>query len=298
MEKLDGKVALVSGAVSGIGLGIAKVLMQEGVKVALGYRREDSLREALAALGGASQKLLPVKLEVTERSSWEQAAAQTERTFGKLHLLVNNAGTSFTGTIDKAAQDDWDWILKVNLFGVVHGISACLPRIRAHGEGGHIVNVSSMAAYLPSGEVGLYSTSKFAVRGLTAALRQTLAPENIGVSELAPGLTRSNIHHAAEKRPAEFGDTAFKPDPSIVQAFGEMMSLGMDPEEVGRTMIDGIRRNQPVIFSHPEFKDELRENYEALVAAFPEGDVPEARRAIEERRRAAATSGGGLVDAG
>jgi len=296
METVKGKVALISGAVSGIGLGIAKTLAGCGVKVALGYRREDHLDQAMQwFVQRPETEVLPVKLDVTDRVAWERAADETEARFGKIHILVNNAGTTFPGTIDRATIDDWEWIMKVNFYGVVHGVSACIPRIRSHGEGGHIVNVSSMAAYLPASEVGLYSTSKFAVRGLTASLRSTLASDNIGVSELAPGLTRSNIHHAAENRPAEYSNTQFKPDPDFTRMFGEIMNLGMDPEEVGRKVIAGILANQPVIFSHPEFREELRGLGDALVAAFPDEAVPPGRLAIEERRRMAATEGGSLV---
>ncbi|HWW63281.1 MAG TPA: SDR family oxidoreductase [Sphingomonadaceae bacterium] len=296
METLDGKVALISGAVSGIGLGIAKAFVDRGVKVALGYRREDHRDQAMRYFARRPDaEVLPVKLDVTDRAEWERAADQTEARFGKLHILVNNAGTTFPGTIDQATPSDWEWIMQVNFYGVVHGVSACIPRIRRHGEGGHIVNVSSMAAYLPAGEVGLYSTSKFAVRGLTASLQPALAADNIGVSELAPGLTRSNIHHAAEKRPARYGDTQFKPDTDFTRAFGEIMRHGMDPDEVGRKTIAGILANQPVIFSHPEFREELREMGDALVAAFPDEAVPPERLAIEERRRASATEGGTLV---
>jgi NAD(P)-dependent dehydrogenase (short-subunit alcohol dehydrogenase family) len=296
MKTLERKVALISGAVSGIGLGIAKALADRGVKVALGYRREDHLDQAMRWFAQRPEtEVLPVKLDVTDRAAWERAADETEARFGKIHILVNNAGTTFPGTIDRATLDDWEWIMKVNFYGVIHGVSACIPRIRSHGEGGHIVNVSSMAAYLPASEVGLYSTSKFAVRGLTASLRPTLASDNIGVSELAPGLTRSNIHHAAENRPPEYSNTQFKPDPDFTRMFGEIMNLGMDPEEVGRKVITGILANQPVIFSHPEFREELLDLGDALVAAFPDEAVPPARLAIEERRRMAAMDGGSLV---
>jgi NAD(P)-dependent dehydrogenase (short-subunit alcohol dehydrogenase family) len=291
MEQLRGKTALISGAVSGIGLGIAKTLAREGTKIALGYRRLDHLEAAMGWFkANGFSDVHPVRLDVADVESWRSAADETEAAFGKIHLLINNAGTTFAGTIDKATPDDWQWIMQVNFQGVVNGLMTCIPRIRRHGEGGHIVNVSSMAAYLPAAEVGLYSASKFAVRGLTAGLRPTLAGDNIGVSELAPGLTRSNIHHAAENRPPEFANTSFRPDPGFVHAFGEMMSLGMDPEEVGRKAVAGILANVPVIFSHPEFREEFRAACEELIAAFPDEPVPPERQAIEDRRRNASGS--------
>lgn len=297
MEQLRGKTALISGAVSGIGLGIAKTLAREGTKIALGYRRKDHLDAAMEWFEAEGLRdVLPVQLDVADTASWQSAADATEKTFGKIHLLINNAGTTFAGMIDKATADDWQWIMQVNFYGVINGLMTCIPRIRQHGEGGHIVNVSSMAAYLPAAEVGLYSASKFAVRGLTASLRPALAGDNIGVSELVPGLTRSNIHHAAENRPAEYGNTSFNPDPAFVAAFGEMMSLGMDPEEVGQKTVAGIRANAPVIFSHPEFREEFREACEELIAAFPDEPVPPERQAIEDRRRAGAAGGGSVIE--
>jgi NAD(P)-dependent dehydrogenase (short-subunit alcohol dehydrogenase family) len=287
MKTIAGRTAVITGAVSGIGLGIAKVFAAAGMKIVLGYRRRDHLDDAMAWFEQRPGSLVyPVELDVTDRGAWRATMDAAEAHFGQIDVLVNNAGISFVGSIDRATYDDWDWIMKVNFGGVVNGIMECLPRIRRHGRGGHIINVSSMAAYLPAAEVGLYSTSKFAVRGLTESLRPALAPHRIGVSELVPGLTRSNIHHAAEGRPAEYANTAFTPSPELVSQFGQMMSLGMDPEEVGRRTLAGMRENRPVIFSHPESRDEVREACDAIVAAFPTDTPPPERLAIEERRRA------------
>jgi short-subunit dehydrogenase len=192
------------------------------------------------------------------------------------------------GPTDTATYADYDWIMGVNFGGVVNGLVSFLPRIKAHGEGGHVVNVASMAAYLSGPQAGIYTASKFAVRGLTESLRYNLAPHDIGVSLMCPGLTRTNAWNSALRRPEAFGDSGLGPvDPAQLQTFGGAFELGMDPDEVGRKTVEGIRENRAVIFSHPEFADDFREIYEASVAALPVEPVPEGRANIERLRREA-----------
>lgn len=298
MENLEGRVALISGAVSGIGLGIARAFARAGIHVALGWRREDHLAKALELFAADGLPApLAVKLDVLHPAQWQAAVATTVARFGRLDILVNNSGVNFVGTVDKATDDDWDWVMGVNFRSIIHGVRAALPAIRAHGEGGHILNVTSMAAFLPGAEVGVYCVSKFAARGYTEVLRPTLAGENIGVSELAPGLTRSNIAFSMANRPAEFADASNAADPVMTEVFDRMTQLGMDPLLVGEKVVDGIRRNIPLILSHPEFRDEVAEEFDAIVAAFPVGEaVPPERLRIEEARRASKHGGGSLLE--
>jgi NAD(P)-dependent dehydrogenase (short-subunit alcohol dehydrogenase family) len=289
MRELQGKVAFVSAGVSGLGLGIAKALAHAGVRLALSYRNSahrDAAAEWFVATGHPAP--LMIQLDVQDRSAFAAAAIQVERHFGKVHLLVNNAGVSVFGPTDTATYADYDWIMGVNFGGVVNGLVSFLPRIKAHGEGGHVVNVASMAAYLSGPQAGIYTASKFAVRGLTESLRYNLAPHDIGVSLMCPGLTRTNAWNSALRRPEAFGDSGLGPvDPAQLQTFGGAFELGMDPDEVGRKTVEGIRENRAVIFSHPEFADDFREIYEASVAALPVESVPEGRANIERLRREA-----------
>jgi NAD(P)-dependent dehydrogenase (short-subunit alcohol dehydrogenase family) len=289
MRELQGKVAFVSAGVSGLGLGIAKALAHAGVRLALSYRNSahrDAAAEWFAATGHAVP--LMIQLDVQDRAAFAAAAIQVEHHFGKVHLLVNNAGVSVFGPTDTATYADYDWIMGVNFGGVVNGLVSFLPRIKAHGEGGHVVNVASMAAYLSGPQAGIYTASKFAVRGLTESLRYNLAPHDIGVSLMCPGLTRTNAWNSALRRPEAFGDSGLGPvDPAQLQTFGGAFELGMDPDEVGRKTVEGIRENRAVIFSHPEFADDFREIYEASVAALPVEPVPEGRANIERLRREA-----------
>jgi NAD(P)-dependent dehydrogenase (short-subunit alcohol dehydrogenase family) len=288
MKNVVGRTAVITGGVSGIGLGVAKAFAAAGMNLALTYRREDHRDSALAWFrehGYANVRM--VKLDVTDREGFLRAADDIEAAFGEIHVLCNNAGMSIMGPMDEATYDDWDWVLNVNLGGVINGLVTFLPRIKRHGQGGHIINVASMAAYLAVKDVGLYTTTKFAVRGLTEALRQNVRQHGIGVSLMCPGLTRSNIHESALGRPDRYADTAHPVDVGLVGQFGQMMALGMDPDEVGRKTLNGMLRDDPVIFTHPEFREELRESFEQIVAAFPDEPAPPERVALEEGRRAA-----------
>ena len=302
MDRFEGKAALISGAVSGIGLGIARAFARAGIDVALGYRREDHLRQAqeLFAADGLPAPL-PVRLDVLHPQDWRDAVAATTERFGRLDILVNNSGVNFVGTVDKATDDDWNWVMGVNFRSIIEGVRAALPAIRAtvraHGESGHILNVTSMAAFLPGAEVGVYCVSKFAARGFTESLRPALVEEGIGVSELAPGLTRSNIAWSMANRPAAFADASNTADPAMTEVFDRMTRLGMDPLLVGEKALDGIRRNMPLILTHPEFRDEVAEEFDAILAAFPVGEeVPAERLRIEEARRASKHGGPGLLE--
>lgn len=199
----QGKTALITGGVSGIGFGIARAFSAAGMDLVLAYREEAHRAEAESWFVKEGRPMPRfVRLDVTDRQAWGDVADVA----GKVHVLVNNAGISVFGPTDEASFADYDWIMGVNFGGVVNGLVTMIPRIKAHGEGGHIVNVASMAAFLPGPQAGIYTASKFAVRGLTESLRYNLAPYGIGVSLMCPGLTRTNAWGSALKRPDEFPD--------------------------------------------------------------------------------------------
>jgi len=184
----------------------------------------------------------------------------------------------------------------VNFGGVVNGLISFLPGMKAHGEGGHVVNVASMAAYLSGPQAGIYTASKFAVRGLTESLRYNLAPHAIGVSLMCPGLTRTNAWTSALKRPDDFGDTGFAPvDADELEQFGTAFELGMDPLEVGQKTLAGMIANNGLILTHGEFAEDFSEIYQTSLDALPDEEIPEGRLHIERLRRAgnkAAAQGG------
>jgi NAD(P)-dependent dehydrogenase (short-subunit alcohol dehydrogenase family) len=286
----QGKTALITGGVSGIGFGIARAFAAADIDLVLTYRNAEYRDQAADWF---RQQRCPqprfVALDVTNREGWRQMAEE----IGPVHVLVNNAAVSVFGPTDTASYADYDWIMGVNFGGVVNGLVTFIPLIKAASAGGHIVNVASMAAYLPGPQAGIYTASKYAVRGLTECLRFNLAQYGIGVSLVCPGLTRTNAWDSALRRPAGFAASGFAPpDREELARFGEAFAVGMDPLEVGQKTLAGMKENRAVIFTHPEFAEDLDEVHQACRAALPQEPVPEGRLRIERLRRAAMRAAG------
>jgi NAD(P)-dependent dehydrogenase (short-subunit alcohol dehydrogenase family) len=287
MQDVQGKVAFITGGVSGIGLGIAKVFAGAGIKTVMSYRNEEHQRIAAQYFAARHQSVHFVRLDVTDREGFARAAADVERMLGKVHILVNNAGVSVFGPTDEATYDDYDWIMGVNFGGVVNGLVSFMPYLKKHGEEGHIVNVASMAAFLPGPQAGIYTASKYAIRGLTESLRDNLAPYKIGVSLMAPALTKSNAGTSGLSRPSKYSNTKFNADPKVLGEFSKVFEVGMEPEEVGAKCLAGIKRNDLYILTHPENRDEFVELTNTVLAVWPDEPIPAGRAAVEEQRRAA-----------
>jgi NAD(P)-dependent dehydrogenase (short-subunit alcohol dehydrogenase family) len=254
---------------------MARVFLRRGMKVVIADVNERNLAEAKAALKGNNQVHF-IKVDVTDREAMARAADETVRVFGKVHILCNNAGTGRAAPMDEASYEDWDHVMGVNVGGVINGIMSFVPKIKAQGEGGHIVNTSSMAGLIPlPGRGGIYSASKFAVRGISDSLRLNLVKDGIGVSTLFPGLTRSRMSQAAT-RPGYDGT----PDEA---------TPGMDPVALGEAVMRGIEKNDPYIIAHGEFKDEVEGLFREVLDLFPQdwSDADQGRLAFEERRRKA-----------
>ena len=281
----NGKTALITGGVSGIGFGIARAFSAAGIDLILTYRNNDYRRQAQAWFEQHARDVPRfLSLDVTDRRRWAEIAEKS----GPVHILVNNAGVSVFGPTDEASFADYDWIMGVNFGGVVNGLVTFIPGMKAQGSGGHIVNVASMAAYLPGPQAGIYTASKFAVRGLTESLRFNLAPHGIGVSLMCPGLTKTNAWDSALRRPADFAASGFAPpDPELLAQFGTAFDAGMDPLEVGEKTLAGIIENRAIIFTHPEFAQDFGEIHRACVEALPQEPTPEGRLHIERLRREA-----------
>jgi NAD(P)-dependent dehydrogenase (short-subunit alcohol dehydrogenase family) len=288
MDDIKGKVAFVTGGASGIGLGIVKVFSRAGMRVVFSWRTKAHLDKAMAYFAKHPELVVhPIKLDVTDRAAMARAADEVVAKFGKVHVLVNNAGVSLFGPTDEATYDDYDWVMGVNFGGVVNGLVSFLPRIKAHGEGGYVINVASMASFLPGPQGGIYTAAKFAVRGLSECIRYNLAPHKIGVSLMCPGLTKTNIHEATLHRPEKWPKTAFPTDANFVRMLEELHEAGMDPLEVGEKTLRGMLRGDFYIFTHPEFHDEFRELFDEYDRALPDESPDPRRVAIEEQRRQA-----------
>jgi NAD(P)-dependent dehydrogenase (short-subunit alcohol dehydrogenase family) len=283
----QGKTAFITGGVSGIGFGVARAFSNAGMRLALSYRNEDYRAQAAKWFEEQGREApLFLKLDVTDRKRFAEVADEVEANFGKVHVLVNNAGVSVFGPTDEATYDDYDWIMGVNFGGNVNGLVSFIPKIKAHGEGGHIVNVASMAAFISGPQAGIYTASKFAVRGLTECLRYNLAPYNIGVSLCCPGLTKTNAWDSALKRPESFKDSGLgEVNKAELEKFGTAFDLGMEPLEVGEKILKGITENRGLILTHPEHGPDIQEIYETSMAALPDEEAPAGRLEIERLRR-------------
>ncbi len=269
MEQLEGKVAFVTGGASGIGLGIVRALLGAGMKVVVADIRRDHLDEAVAALG-AGERVLALQLDVTDRAAYARIADEAERAFGKIHVLCNNAGIGLAGPAKLATYEDWDWVLGVDLGGVVNGIVTILPRILKHGEGGHIVNTASMSGIMPNPNTIQYTVAKAGVIAMSEVLRSELGPDNVGVTAFCPGPVRSNIPKSGETRPERLAKTGYA-DSDKRRATDTFAHLWMDPVEVGELVLNGVRKNRLYVFTHSEFGPGIKERCDAIMAAVPKG---------------------------
>jgi NAD(P)-dependent dehydrogenase (short-subunit alcohol dehydrogenase family) len=269
MQDVEGKVAFITGGCSGIGLGIALAFARAGMHVVATSRRRPHLDESAALFAAAGLNVHVMLLDVTDADAVERAAAETEQRHGRVHVLVNNAGIGIIGPVAQAKHDDWDWIIDVNIKGVAHGLQAFLPRIRAHGEGGHIVNTASMGGLLPV-SAGLYCLTKAGIIALSETLHIELAAENIGVSAYIPGPVHSNIGSGAAARPDRYADSGYPPPRRPAPSGPPLRLPYMSYQEAGERVLQGVRRNDLFILTHPEFRDGVRERAEALLNAFPD----------------------------
>ena len=274
MREVAGKVAFVTGAASGLGLAMARSFAAAGMKVALADIEEDALARAHASFEPGNADTIALPLDVTDRDAVAEAAERTEAAFGKVHVVCNNAGVATGGSFADLAYEDWDWVLGVNLQGVINGVTTFVPRILAHGEGGHVVNTASMAGLLAFGKAGIYNTTKYAVLGMSEAMRADLAEQNVGVSVLCPGFVNTNIFESGRNRPADLQTESNATDLGVDDAgldpeAREAMLAGMiEPAVVGDMVLHGVRENEAFIFTHPDFEPMVGMRHAEMVASF------------------------------
>ena len=286
MKDFKGRTAFVTGGAHGIGIGLVRALLAEGCRVAIADIREESINQALKALN--SPMAMGVQVDVASREAMAKAADAVEAKFGPVSLLFNNAGVNLFQTIEDSSYDDWDWVMGVNLHGPINGVMTFAPRMIAAGQGGYIVNTASMAALLAAGVPGIYNTTKFAVRGMSESLRASLAPHGIGVSVLCPGLVKSYIYASDAIRPDHLKGGAKPVDANNVKRLADIHEFGMEGDVIAARVLEAMRENRFHIFTHPEFKDELRELFDELLQDFrdyPADPGFEQRTGFEKTRR-------------
>jgi len=271
MRELSGRTAFITGGASGIGLELGRAFVSAGMKVMLADVETDALERAVASLREVTSDIRGVACDVADADSVERAAQATFDAFGHVHVVCNNAGVAAGGGIDNISLDNWRWVIDVNLMGVVHGIRTFLPHLRAHGEGGHIVNTASMAGI--NGGLGFspYTASKFAVVAMSEGLSMQVKPHGIGVSVLCPSFVRTAIGDSGRNRPERYGkvqplDPA-SPAGLMVAEIARRLEAGLDPSDVAARVVSAIRNDELYIFTHPNMRDEVDARFAAIQAA-------------------------------
>jgi NAD(P)-dependent dehydrogenase (short-subunit alcohol dehydrogenase family) len=273
MKELRDKVAVVTGAASGIGRALAAAFAAEGMRVVLADVERDALDAAAHEIAATGARTIAVPTDVASGAAVEALAAAAERAFGSVHVVCNNAGVSVAGLSWTHTVADWEWVLGVNLWGVIHGVRAFVPRLLASGAEGHVVNTASMAGLLSGPGMAVYDVSKHGVVTLSETLFHELgmlgAP--IGVSVLCPGFVNTNILDSARNRPAALADTA-PPVPGreeMQRMARAMLAAGLAPERVAALVVEAVRANRFWVLPHPEWKAFVRQRMEDVLEERP-----------------------------
>lgn len=284
LQHIKGKTAYVSGAASGIGFGVASALAQAGANIAMVDIREDALAEARARLHNLGAHVETFVSDVSDAAMLEETGAAIEAKFGPIHIVCNNAGVSMLGVrLEEIPRSDWDWVIDVNIKGVINGIRTFVPRVRRHGEGGHIVNTASIAGLQvnPNFRTGAYAMTKYAVVALSEALEQELAGSGIGVSVLCPAAVDTGIHLSARARPDRLGGPFTREADHFM---GDLIKQGLHPEQVGGRVVQAIRDGEFYILTHSSPREWVERRFARIMAAFDRAEAFEKSLGIEPWR--------------
>jgi NAD(P)-dependent dehydrogenase (short-subunit alcohol dehydrogenase family) len=270
MKEFTNKVAVITGAASGIGRGIAERCVREGMKVVLADVDEPNLAKAEAELKTSGGTVLGVRTDVSKRGDVEQLAQRTIDAFGQVNLLFNNAGVAAGAAPWEATWNDWEWVIGVNLWGVIHGVKVFTPIMLAQNTECHIVNTSSIAGLVVGGGSTPYAVTKHGVVALSEGLYLSLQQRNslVGVSVLCPGMVRTDIINAERHRPEELRDEPVPMTPERqagLAAFKAMLDAGMAPSEVAEKVFEAIRKEQFYIVTHPAWMEVVQLRTEKLL---------------------------------
>jgi len=270
MKDFKGQLAFITGGASGAGLGQAKVLGRAGARICIADVRADAIDAALADLKAEGIEAHGIVLDIMDRAAYAKAADEVEAVFGSAPtILSNTAGVNSFGPIEKTTYDDFDWIVGVNLGGVINGMVTFVPRMIASGKRGHIVTVSSLGGFMGSAMAGPYSAAKAAAINLMEGYRQGLDKYGIGVSVVTPANIKSNIAEASKLRPTQFGASGYVENESSIASLQSIHQHGMEPEQLGQAIKKGIEENALYIIPYPETRDGLKQRFDAILDSVP-----------------------------
>ncbi len=272
MQDFKGKTAVVTGAASGIGRGLAERFVVEGMRVVLADIEEEPLHAVEEMLLERGAEVIAVKADTRKLEQIEELERAAVDAFGKVHILCNNAGVGAGGLTWQTTQADWEWVLGVNLWGVIHGVRTFLPGMLAHGEEGHIVNTASMAGLVAGPFMGPYNVSKYGVVALSETLFHELkmAGGKVGVSVLCPGWVNTRINESGRNRPEDVAAEAAVGDvgPGGTQLQGmmsEKLASGMPPAELAALVLTAVQEQRFYILTHPEMKPAISNRFNAIM---------------------------------
>lgn len=257
-----GRTAVVTGGASGIGRALALALSREGARVVLGDLDDAGMAEVAGAIRARGGEAIAVRTDVSVLDQVQALADRAFATFGSVHVLCNNAGVAVSGGLERATHRDWQWVLGINLWGVIHGVEAFVPRMIAGKQPGHVLNTASMAGLVASQGLGVYNTSKYAVVGLSETLQKDLRPYGIGVSVLCPMGVDTRIGASERNRPATLAN-ATAPTEAVVTLMGRTLA----PDTVAEMALAAIRENRLYVITHDEGLEPLRRRFQRMERA-------------------------------
>jgi NAD(P)-dependent dehydrogenase (short-subunit alcohol dehydrogenase family) len=263
-----GKTVFITGAAWGIGLSIARAFAARGAKIMLADINEARLKLAEKELSDSGADVGSVICNVADDKAVRAAADATLARFGKVHVVVNNAGVGTGGRAGETDLDDWRWIVDINLMGVVYGVEIFTPLIKSHGEGGYIINTASMAGHVASGGMAPYHATKFAVVGYSEALKADLATDNIGVSVLCPAWVQTEIYKSFINSPTRQGEKAEELEGPDFEAMKDIVQSGIAPDLVGEWTVDSVEADRFYIFTHPSMAAYIDARHQQIKADY------------------------------
>ena len=269
MDDLNGRVAVITGGASGIGLATAKALAREGMKLVLADIEQSALDTAVPEIEALGTEAIGVRTDVGNLEDLEALADRTWERFGGCHVLFNNAGVAVGGPIAEMTHHDWEWLMRVNLWGPIHGVEVFVPRMIEQAEGGHIVSTASFAGLVANDGLGVYCVTKYGVVALMECLYRELNPHDIGVSVLCPMRVETNINNSQRNRPAELGGA----EPDLPPGSGDeegrpQAGRVIDAEEVAGMVVNAIKQRQLYILTHPESRGFIQSRFRRIDRTF------------------------------